>query len=418
MFFINKYMKYSVKSILFLGVGGISMHQLAIAMKKMGIKVFGFDLHKNKYTELCKNKGVEITHKFNKKFCEVDLCVKTAAIKDGKFLDYLNEQQIPILDRAEILGWLCSKFKQVIAVAGTHGKSTTASLIYEILTAAGEKVSCHIGAEVENFRFETGDDFLVVEACEFNKSFLKINPTISVVTNIEKEHLDSYGNFFNLKSAFLSFLKRGDKRFVFMDKSTQFLKKYNNIAFVEKTKMKINPQIKGDYNFNNISLAVAVCESLGVKDKTIKETVENFKGIPRRYELLGEYKSSKIYIDYAHHPTEVKAFFETFKNENKNSQIIFQPHTFSRTKNFLKDFVKVLSSIENLIIFKEYAARETFKDGLSAKQLYEEIRKINPNVKYVESQKELTKNIKQGYAVAFVGAGNIDVIAKKLVCKK
>ena len=408
-------MKYSIRSILFLGVGGISMHQLAIAFKDMGVKVYGYDMRESQYTKICEDHGISVSYKFNKEICNVDLCVSTGAIKSGKFFDYLKKNKIPILDRADILGWLCSKFKQVIAVAGTHGKSTTASLIYEILKAAGKRVSCHIGADIKEHRFNLKDEFLVVEACEYNKSFLKINPTISVVTNIEREHMDSYGTLFNLKSAFLTFLKRGDKRLVYVDNSTKFLKKYNNIKFVEKTNLQISPKIKGEHNLKNIALAVAVCDELGVDEKTIIKAVNSFDGIPRRYEFLGEYNNNKIYVDYAHHPTEVKAFVETFEEENVTTQIIFQPHTYSRTKTFLKQFVAVLSKIKNLIIYKEYSARENIEQGLTAKQLFLEVKKHNPNVKYCNSVKEVLRNLATNSAIAFVGAGDINQIAQQIV---
>ena len=410
-------MKYEVKSILFLGVGGISMHQLAIAIKKMGVKVFGYDLSESRYTHLCEENGIKVVHKFEKEICNVDLCVKTGAIKNGKFLNYIKSKQIPVLDRSDILAWLCGKFKNVIAVAGTHGKSTTASLIFEILRLSGKSVSCHIGADVKNARFNLKDEILVVEACEFNKSFLKLKPHIAVVTNVEKEHMDCYGSFFNLKTAFLSFLKKAEKRFVYDEKSTRFFKKYSNVEFVEKTILEIAPQIKGEHNLKNISLAVAVCERLGVDEKTIIEAINNFVGVPRRYEYIGKFENNKIYIDYAHHPTEIKAFVETFKKENNNIQIIFQPHTFSRTKKFLKDFVSVLSKVENLIIYKEYSARESKKDGMNAKELFLEIKKYNSNVKYCANKNSLLKILNKNTSIAFVGAGNINIIASEIVNK-
>ena len=408
-------MKYSVKSILFLGIGGISMHQLAIAMKNLGAKVYGYDLHKSKYTSLCVGEGIEVCHKFNKDICNVDLCVKTGAINNGKFFNFLKKNNIPIIDRADLLGWFCTKFKQVIAVAGTHGKSTTASLIYEILRSSGKKVSCHIGADVKNSRFNIKDDILVVEACEFNKSFLKLKPTISVVTNVEREHMDSYGTLFNLRSAFLTFIKRGEKRFVYGEKSTKFLNKYGNINFVERVNLKIKPKLKGEHNLKNISLAVAVCKDLGVEEQVINDVVGSFSGIPRRHEFLGEYNKSKIYIDYAHHPTEVKAFIQTFLEQHKNPQIIFQPHTYSRTKTFLKDFISVFMKVENLIIYKEYSAREKQEQGLSAKDLYLQVKKHNAQVKYCDNKKSLLKLLKEDSVISFVGAGDINLIAESLV---
>lgn len=412
-------MNLSFKSVLFLGVGGISMHQLAIAFKKMGVKVYGYDAHNSKYIELCKQNGIETTNKFKQEFCSVDLCVKTPAIKnDNKYIKVMHSLNTQIVDRAEVLGWLCSKFKKVIAVAGTHGKSTTASLIYEILRVAGKKVSCHIGAEVFAPRFNLGDDYLVVEACEYNKSFLKLFPHVSVVTNIEAEHMDSYGSLFNLRSAFLTFLKRAENRYIFDSTSTSYLKRYKNMNFVDSCSLKFNPKIKGEYNFKNIYLASRVCADLGITNSTITKAINGFGGIPRRYEHIGNVSNTKIYIDYAHHPSEIKEFVKTFSDEFKNCLIVFQPHTYSRTKNFFNDFVNVLSSIANLVIFKEYPARENPAQGLSAKDLYLKIKETNLNVEYCSSVKKLKNHINDFDAIAFVGAGDINLVAEKLVRTK
>lgn len=408
--------KNEIKSVLLLGVGGISMYQLALAFLDLGCEVYGYDLKKSKYTELCQQKGVHITHRFNKGFLNVDLCVRSGAIKDtNKYVQTLKKMKCPIIDRAKALGEFCSHFKCVIAVAGTHGKSTTSALIYEILRVANKKVSCHIGADVFAPRFELGDNYLVVEACEFNKSFLHIKPTISVVTNIEAEHMDCYGSLFNLRSAFLTFLKRGVKRFVYLDSSTSFLKRTKNIEFVSKTINSVHPKLKGEYNLKNISLAFAVTKFLGVDERLIEKVVNNFTGLPRRYEYKGMYKKAKVYIDYAHHPTELKSFISTFLSENPDACIVFQPHTYSRTKNFLNDFISVLKTVKNLCIYKEYPAREKPSDGISAHELFVELKKINPHVKYAASIKGVMKHIKNIKAVAFVGAGDINMVAQKIV---
>ena len=160
---------------------------------------------------------------------------------------------------------------------------------------------------------------------------------------------------------------------------------------------------------------MAVCKYLGVKDDVIIKAVNSFVGVPRRYEFLGIKNNSKIYIDYAHHPTEINCFYETFKEEYKDCFIIFQPHTYSRTKYLLKQFIDVLSKIENLIIFKEYPAREKPWQGVSAFELFELIKQKNPNVKYFASSKALIKNLPKNSAFAFVGAGNINEIAKKFI---
>ncbi|MBE5741633.1 MAG: hypothetical protein E7351_03825 [Clostridiales bacterium] len=409
------------KSVLFLGIGGVSMHQLAIAFNSMGVKVYGFDVKASRYTELCEQNGIEVVHRFVPEYTHVDLCIKTGAIKSGKYIDRLKAVGCPIVDRAEALGWLCTRFKTVIAVAGTHGKSTTATLIYEILKSANMKVSCHVGADVYDARFEVGDDYLVVEACEYNKSFLSLYPKVSVVTNVEAEHLDSYGSLFNLRTAFFTFLKRGKKRFVYEEKSTEYLKKNKNINFVDIKSEKLlknprfNPKIKGEHNLKNIALAVAVTQALGVDEDTILKALNSFVGIPRRYEYVGVYGQSRVYIDYAHHPTEVRAFIDTFSSEASEYQIIFQPHTFSRTKILLKDFLSVFKNIKNLILYKEYPAREKAKDGMSAKDLYDRLKEINPNVKYCANATALEKNLGKNMHIAFVGAGDIDQIAKKII---
>lgn len=408
-------MNSDVKTILFLGIGGVSMHQLALSLKSLDYKVLGYDANKNEYTKLCEENGIKVTDKFSKEFLQVDMCVKTGAISGGKYITELKKRGIDIVDRAEILGWLSSKFKNVIAVAGTHGKSTTASLIYEILRLSGKKVSCHIGADVYAARFNVKDEYLVIEACEYNKSFLSLFPTISVVTNVEADHIECYGSLFNLKNAFSVFLRRGKLRFVYNEKSTQYLSKIKDVNFISKTNLNISPKIKGEHNLKNISLAIEVCRSLGIDDNYIISAVEGFKGVPRRYEFVGNYENKKIYIDYAHHPTEISMFAQTFSNEHKNSLFVFQPHTYSRTKLLLKQFIKVLSKIENLIIYKEYPAREKPWQGLSAYELYLEIKKINSKVKYCATSKSVIKNLKDFSNISFVGAGDINLIAQKIV---
>ena len=341
---MEKNIKYENKSVLLLGIGGISMYQIALALINVGYKVYGYDIKESEYTKKCQNAGIEITNKFKREFLKVDFCIKSAAITSGKYLTELKNLGVKVYDRAEILGYIAKNFNQVIAVAGTHGKSTTASLIYEILRQDGRRVSCHIGADVFASHFDINDDILILEACEYNKSFLNLYPTISIVTNVEADHIDSYGSIFNLKNAFSVFLRRGKLRFINDNETTAYLKQIKDVISVQKTELKIKPKILGDHNMQNISMAVAVCKSLGVRENVIISAVNSFVGVPRRYEFLGIKNQSKIYIDYAHHPTEINAFYETFKNEHKDCVVIFQPHTYSRTKYLLNQFIDVLST--------------------------------------------------------------------------
>lgn len=407
------------KSVLMLGVGGVSMHQIANALIDQGKTVFGYDLKKNVYIYDLQSRGMRFTTRFKKDFLHVDLCIITGAISnDNKYIRHLHHLNVKIINRAEALSMLCERFKCVIAVAGTHGKSTTASLIYDILRSSGRKVSCHIGADVFAPRFKLDDDYLVVEACEYKKSFLTLNPHITVVTNVEPDHMDSYGNMFNLRSAFTVFLRRGESRFVMRDKSTEFFK-LNDINFVDIIDKKIiTPKIKGEHNLKNISLALSVVKYLGVNEKFAIKIINKFEGVPRRYEYIGNCDNRKIYIDYAHHPTEIEAFTSTFVKDYKDAMIVFQPHTYSRTKLLLNEFVRVLSKINNLVIYKEYPARETKDKGMSAHELYLEIKRFNPDVKYSASVSNVFKQIENSTTIAFVGAGNINQVAQKIKNKK
>lgn len=403
-------------AVLLLGVGGVSVGQIAKVYLKQGYKVYGYDQTENQMVKDLVQLGLIFSKKFNANFLNVDFCVRTAAVKDDNaFVVALNKAKIPILDRAYVLGQMLKQFKTVIAVAGTHGKSTTSALIYEILHTAGKKVSCHIGADITEPRFELGDDYVVVEACEYNKSFLKIYPHVTVITNVEPEHLDSYGSFKNLQMAFLTFTKRGDLRFAFDCESTSFLKRVKNINMVQSANFE--SRLKGQYNQNNIALAVAVCCALGVDKSFALKVAKNFAGVPRRYELLGQVKNTKIYIDYAHHPTEIKAFLSAFNEEYSNALIVFQPHTYSRTKMFLGQFAEVLTAQKNMCIFKEYPAREQKSAGVDAKTLYQLVKVDNPNCKYMSTGKKFSQYLGKFSAIAFVGAGDICQVAKRLIAQ-
>ncbi len=405
-------------SVLLLGVGGVSMHQIAKALLEKNKLVFGYDIKANEYIDELVKKGMKFSKKFDKSFLNVDLCIVNGAIpKDNKYLLHLKYLNIKVIDRAEALDMLCREFKCVIAVAGTHGKSTTASIIYEVLRASNKKVSCHIGADVFAPRFKFGDDYLVVEACEYKKSFLALHPTISVITNVEPDHMDCYTNMFNLRSAFLVFLRRGKTRFVIKDNSTSFIK-LKGVHFVENCY--IEGELKGEYNQKNMSLALAVVKYLGVDENFAIKLMKKYKGVPRRNEHIGVYKNKNIFIDYAHHPTEIEAFTSSFIKTHSNTLFIFQPHTYSRTKFLFSEFMRVLTKIDNLIIYKEYPARETKKDGASALELFNAIKQKNNNTKYCASEKTLTKCINDStdiQNIVFVGAGDINMVAKRLIVK-
>ena len=182
--------------------------------------------------------------------------------------------------------------------------------------------------------------------------------------------------------------------------------------------MAVSPKIKGEHNMKNIALATKVAQDLGISEAEIIRSINTFVGVPRRYEKIGEVGECKVFIDYAHHPTEIKAFVDTFTDEFKNPLVVFQPHTYSRTKLLLKDFMKVLGEIKNLILIKEYPAREKKTQGISAYELYLKLKTKNGDVMYAKNIRSIEKDMKAYPAVAFVGAGDINQLARKIIERK
>ena len=422
---INFYGDYNVH---FIGVGGVSMHNLALFCKSLGWNVSASDIKNNHYCEQCEKNGIKV-HIGHKKsnIGNANIIIKSGAIKDENIeLKYAKNKNIVILDRADFLAEITKKFKTVISVAGTHGKSTTSYMIYNILKDAGKKVSCHIGADIVDQKINLDDEILVVEACEYNKSFLKLKTDIGVVLNVDNDHLECYGTYYQLKNSFITFLKHAKARYVFDCNSTEFIK-VRNLIKVNKPIMKKNQfkfedkifkfdKIIGEQYACDASVAIKICLSLGVKYKVIYNSLKKLNYLPRRNELIGKIKGAKIIIYYAHHPTEIKFLMENYKN--RRNLFIFQPHTFSRTKLLKDDFVKVLSN-DNVVIYKEYSAREKSTEGLSAYQLYEEIYKLNENVKYFDSVNPLETYIGNKLAssldnIFFIGAGDINEVAQMI----
>ena len=193
------------------------------------------------------------------------------------------------------------------------------------------------------------------------------------------------------------------------------LKKYKNISFVKECCVNVKPRLIGEYNLNNIALAAKVCKDLGIVKNDIVKAVNKFNGVPRRFEHIGDFNKTKIYIDYAHHPSEIEQFVKAFVDKYKNCLIVFQPHTYSRTKTFFEQFINVLNKIDNLVIYKEYAARESADCGYSAKDLYLKLKDIHKNVEYCSNSKKILSKMSNFEAVAFVGAGDINKVAEKIV---
>lgn len=419
------------KHIHFVGIGGVSMHSLAIYCKGYGLKVTGSDIKRSKYTKLCEQKGIEIYIKHKAKNIDgADLVVYSAVNFLNPEIAEAERRGIKVITRAELLACICKNFKCVIGVSGTHGKSTTASMIYHILLDSGKRVSCHIGADIEDARFNPYDEYLVVECCEYNKSFLKLDCDIGVVLNIDNDHLDCYENMYNLKNAFRTFLKHCKTRFVVKNNTTDDLNVSKSIVIkpaeilnlstflIENRKYKLG-NVFGEYNIQNATVAVAVCQHLGVSHARIFNSLKSFISVGRRCELVGRFKGYDVIADYAHHPTEMRSIYEALKKKYDKILVIFQPHTYSRTKILFHEFMNVMLSMDKLLVYKEYPAREDKSKGLSAKVLSQN---IDQSV-YIKNFGALKKHLldlevtADKACIVFMGAGDIYDICTKFVAR-
>lgn len=416
------------KHIHFVGIGGISMYLLAIYCKDFGIKVSGSDIHSGKYTNICRDNNIKvyIGHR-RSNINGADLVVHTSAVdRHNVEICEAYSRGVKVIDRADLLAYICTKYKHVIGISGTHGKTTTSAMIYHILRESGKKVSCHIGADIDNAKLDPNDEYLVLECCEYNKSFLKFPCNIGVVLNIDNDHLDCYGNMYNLRNAFKTFLKRAKTRFVFDNATTTCIKtkairiKPSEIVginkFIYNDRKFVLDNVYGEHNINNATVAVGVCLNLGLSYSKISKALKTFKPAGRRCQVLGKIKNCDIITDYAHHPSEIECMYNSLKLKYDQVYIIFQPHTYSRTKLLLHEFVKFFSGKDNVYIFKEYSARESKNKGYSAKQLCEYL----DNATYIKNYRSLKKvfdslELMDKSCVALIGAGDINEMGVRLI---
>lgn len=425
---MNNLVLENYKHIHFVGIGGVSMHSLAMYCKDLGMLVTGSDLCKNKYIDNCKDYGITTYLKHKRKNVHgADLVVHSAAINESNIeIIEARARGIKVVDRAELLASICKRFKCVIGISGSHGKSTTSAMIYHILRESGKRVSCHIGADINNSRLNPTDDYLVLECCEYNKSFLKFNCDIGVVLNIDNDHLDCYQNMYNLRNAFRTFIKHCTTRLVLDNASTKCVKSkarrikspkvITDNKFIYNDRKYVLNNVYGVHNITNATMAISVCMEVGLSYTKIYKALKTFKAVGRRCQLIGKYNTMDVILDYAHHPTEIQALYTSLQAKYKNICLIFQPHTYSRTKILLYDFVKLFVDKSNIIIYKEYPARERENQGYSANRLSKCIDNAVYCGSYHSLKKQLLdKEIMEGGCIVFVGAGDIDNIALKLV---
>lgn len=454
-----------IRHIYFIGIGGVGMSGIAEVLLNMGYQVSGSDLQVSKTTEHLKNAGATVFqgHQADQIDDAHVIVTSTAVNSDNPEVLRARELRIPIIPRAEMLAELM-RFRYGIAIAGTHGKTTTTSLVASVLAEAGLDPTFVIGGKLNSAGTNAklgASKYLVAEADESDASFLHLQPMISVVTNIEADHMDTYGgDFERLKSTFNEFLHQLpfyglavlciDDQVVaeLVDKISKPVKTYglnndkadiraydihqyqNRTSFKVLCKeagcqhhnsLDITLNMPGLHNVQNALAAIAVADELGIKKSKIARALEKFEGIGRRFQMYGELnfadRSALLIDDYGHHPSEVEATVKAIRKgwPEKRLVVLFQPHRYSRTRDLFEDFVHALSQVDQLILLEVYAAGEEVISGADSRALSRSIRnrgKVDPI--FVEQHDEindvLIETIKEGDILLTLGAGNVGAI--------
>jgi len=416
-----------------IGIGGIGASALAQILKEKGKEITGSDQKGSKIIDELRKKqiDVKINHSENNIEKDIDIIIYSPAIPEGNVeLKKAKEEGITTLSYPEALGEF-SKDYEVIAIAGTHGKSTTTAMTALILENGGVKPTVVIGTKIKEFgnkNFKVGNSkYLIIEACEYKESFLNFTPAILVITNIEADHLDYYKNEENYRTAFKKIIAKTTKTIIINENdqiSKELTTKLKTEVLSQKNlKTKAKPSVPGKFNIENAELASLVGEKLEIPTKIIKNTIENFKGTWRRMEIKKTKFKKKIFIDdYAHHPTEIKKTLRAIKEHYTNQKIlcIFQPHQYNRTHELLNEFAKSFKDADKVIIPNIYKVRDTEEDikKVSPEKLIKEINKNSQNAEYGDGIKNTTKKIEKQIndydVIVTMGAGNINSIYETL----
>ncbi|MBE5819231.1 MAG: UDP-N-acetylmuramate--L-alanine ligase [Clostridiales bacterium] len=447
------------KHIHMLGIGGISMSGIAEILHHWGFFVTGSDCTRTKITDRLSSHGIYVSIGQSNLIDNADLVIYSAAIKENDpELVIAKAKGIHSIERCDFVGFLTRIFNDTIGISGTHGKTTTTSMVSLCFMEAGFDPTIQVGAILNdiNGNYRVGNsDYFILEACEYVESFLKFSPKSAIILNIDNDHLDYFKDFEHIKSAFSKYvdllpregllvINGDDESCLELRKSTsaktityginnekanfvarnitvndfgchRFDVYYNNRFYSE-----IKLSVPGIHNVSNALACIALCNAYGISKGDIKYALSKFKGASRRFEYVGSYNNIDVYDDYAHHPQEIKATSEALKNKkHRQSWVVFQPHTYSRTVSLLKDFAQSLLDFDNIIITDIYAAREKNIYNISSQDLVSEIKKLGKNSIYISSFEDITRYIKERACpndiVLTMGAGTVVDISKMLL---
>ncbi|MCI8741814.1 MAG: UDP-N-acetylmuramate--L-alanine ligase [Lachnospiraceae bacterium] len=450
------------QSIHFIGIGGISMSGLAEILMKEGFTVSGSDAHETSLTDQLEADGARIYYGQRAENIRdgLDVVVYTAAVHpDNPEYQEVMRRGIPMLSRAELLGQMMKNYRYALAVAGTHGKTTTTSMITEILLAAELDPTISVGGILHsiggNIRVG-GQELFVTEACEYTNSFLSFFPTMEVILNVEEDHMDFFKDLADIRRSFRLFAEKlgpegllvissdipdyeelcrdlpcrvvtvgrsGDSDYSAADIVWD---QWGRPAFTLMKKGqpagRLRLGVPGEHNISNALAAVAAAEALEVPVKAVEEGLAGFTGTERRFEKKGEIGGVTVIDDYAHHPREIAATLKTAAAcPHKQVWCVFQPHTYSRTRAFLEEFAKALCLADQVILADIYPARETDTLGVSSRDIAERIREMGGKVHYFPSFDEIEtfilENCSTGDLLITMGAGDIVKVGERLLGK-
>lgn len=375
------------KSYYFVGIGGVSVSSLAIYLHENGYTVKGADVSQNSYVKKLKDLNITVYDSHKKQnILGADVVVYSSAIDfSNEELSQAQCENVPVVNRTVLLNSILNDYKNVIAISGTHGKTTTTALMTEVFNCYFNPTAFIGGESISYGNLLIGEkDFCITEACEYKKNLLNLSPTVSIILNADYDHVDCYKNLNEVIDTFSNFalnticiknaddinLKNISAKYTFgIENTADFMAKNikttpNGVSFYlyvnKKRTCKIHTPLYGKHNVLNVLSVIATATSFNLPLSKIKTAISNFKGVKRRNEFLGNKHGSLYFADYAHHPKEIENALCLPTYKGKKTLFIFEPHTYTRTKVLINDFVKVFSKTKNLVIYKTYPARETF----------------------------------------------------------
>lgn len=439
----------NISHVFLIGIGGIGMSALARYFHRSGKNVLGYDKTHSKITRALEGEGIVIQYDENIQNLknslpnpEKCLVIYTPAVsQENKIFAYFKEESFQLKKRAEVLGEI-TKNKNLLAIAGTHGKTTTTAILTHLLKASGFRITAFLGGIVENYHTNflmDGEEIIVVEADEFDRSFLQLSPKIAAITSMDLDHLDIYGESKNLEDSFCKFAGLVEKDNLFIrnrlplkgktfgleddsDFSAQNIQIKNgqyvfDLKTPDQTMERLKFNLPGRHNLMNAVAALSMALTQNVRPEKLYAALESFQGVERRFSYRIRSENLVMIDDYAHHPTEINAVHQAVREMYPQQKIlaVFQPHLFSRTRDFADDFAKSLEKFDEVLLLDIYPAREKPIAGIDSEMLLRKMKK--PISARVIEKENISTEIKKSNAgvIVMMGAGDIGEEVEKII---